>query len=321
MMSTAQASRPPGAWDRLCPLGPRGALLDRSVEVWLAAPEALAEDGHRLRDELSLAEHARMARFRFERDSELYLASHVFLRQVLSLYGPHAPAAWQFDTGVRGRPEIARAQQPQGARLRFSLSHTHGLVAVAVARGWDVGVDVERHRADLDVDGLAALALAAPERAWHARLGPAERATAFVTLWTVKEAVLKACGAGIGRDLTRVAVPDGLRAPGEVIARAPGLQHDRAAWTVAFADVHGGYALAVATGGPLRIGAAPLPARRLAIYDLRRRPTLAGDAMERAVVRPVRAPPPAVRPVPCGRPCPSFPTPRASEVPHDIRHP
>ena len=50
------------------------------------------------------------------------------------------PAEWRFVTGPAGKPEVDPAL---GAQLRFSLSHTSGLVAASVSLDDHVGVDVE----------------------------------------------------------------------------------------------------------------------------------------------------------------------------------
>ncbi|EST21818.1 hypothetical protein N566_27090 [Streptomycetaceae bacterium MP113-05] len=79
--------------------------------------------------------------------------------------------------------------------MHFSLSHTHGLVAVALADS-AVGIDVEgvpdaRTAADI------APMLHPVERAELAALPASERPTAFARCWTRKEAYLKATGAGL----------------------------------------------------------------------------------------------------------------------------
>jgi phosphopantetheine--protein transferase-like protein len=78
--------------------------------------------------------------------------------------------------------------------LAVSVSHSRALVAVAASAAGPVGVDVE----DVyprEVSGLARRWFGAEELEWMAR--QPDVLTAFVQLWTAKEAVGKALGHGL----------------------------------------------------------------------------------------------------------------------------
>jgi 4'-phosphopantetheinyl transferase len=175
-------------------------LGEDEVHLWYAVPGRVTDGGllahcGRL---LSPDEAARRGRFRFEEDRHLYLISHALVRSVLSRYAPVAPALWRFTAGPHGKPEI---QGPAGAPpLRFNLSHTHGLAAVAVTRHCAVGADVEH--VDRPVEpGLARVALAEPERGQLEGAAGDAWAETFFSFWTLKEAYLKACGLGLSHSL------------------------------------------------------------------------------------------------------------------------
>jgi 4'-phosphopantetheinyl transferase len=85
--------------------------------------------------------------------------------------------------------------------LTFNLSHTRGLVACVVAYGEDVGVDVEPIAAAPDLLDLARANFSAEEVAELERCVPADRPARFTGMWTLKEAYLKATGAGIATRL------------------------------------------------------------------------------------------------------------------------
>jgi len=98
-----------------------------------------------------------------------------------------------------------RAIDAEGMQL--SVSHSGELVAVAFQpSGIAVGVDVEQVDAQLDADSVAAVSLAEVETTELARYEPADRARAFTTYWTRKEALVKATGDGIRADLSKVIV-------------------------------------------------------------------------------------------------------------------
>lgn len=99
-------------------------------------------------------------------------------------------------TQPHGRPRVALAE----SEVRFSLSRTASLAAVAIAEGCDVGVDVEAVRpanlASLDRHTLS------PEDRARIERAPAEaRAELFFRSWCRKEAATKAAGIGIVTDL------------------------------------------------------------------------------------------------------------------------
>lgn len=95
-----------------------------------------------------------------------------------------------------GRPRLP------GTGLEASVSHSGGLVLVAVSTGPAVGVDVEEValRPGLDPVALAARTCTPDERRHVVDV------RSFVTCWTRKEAVLKATGEGLRVPLTDVVV-------------------------------------------------------------------------------------------------------------------
>jgi 4'-phosphopantetheinyl transferase len=110
---------------------------------------------------------------------------------VLSFYGPLPPASWRFTRTAFGRPEL----DPHFA-LRFSLANAPTLVACAVSRD-EVGVDVEPLARGEDVLRVAASVLSPREHEALRRLPPSAMADRALTLWTLKEAYVKARGLGL----------------------------------------------------------------------------------------------------------------------------
>jgi 4'-phosphopantetheinyl transferase len=153
---------------------------------------------------LDAEERRRAARFLFPRNRVEFVAAHALTRAALAAALPGAaPAAFGFRPGPYGKPE---ALLPDGrpAPLSFNLSHTDGLVGVAVAAtpGLRLGFDLEplARRVTPEVartvyrpEELAWLAAQPDEDSW--RLG-------FLRLWTLKESFIKATGRGIGQGLS-----------------------------------------------------------------------------------------------------------------------
>jgi 4'-phosphopantetheinyl transferase len=175
------------------------------VHFFSAAVAARGESGLAA-DRLLLdgAERARADRFVFARDRETFTVAHALLRRVLSRYAEVPPRDFCFDLGPQGRPELSAGLRSQLPPLRFNLSHTHGLAAVAVTLERDIGVDVETlaRPAPLEIiDHYFAPAEVAALRA----LPTAEQSERFFVYWTLKEAYIKARGLGLALPLQHFA--------------------------------------------------------------------------------------------------------------------
>ena len=88
------------------------------------------------------------------------------------------------------------------APVSFNVSHSgkHGLIAVA-SRG-RVGVDVEERTAPRDMDGLSEAVFSRKEQAELAAAQGDGKVRLFFALWTMKEALVKALGAGLSLDMS-----------------------------------------------------------------------------------------------------------------------
>jgi 4'-phosphopantetheinyl transferase len=97
--------------------------------------------------------------------------------------------------------------------LQFNLSHSAEAAVIVVARGCQVGVDIERIRRLSDLEDLVRSCFAPEEQAEFWSLPACARLPAFFAGWARKEAFLKATGEGISRALASFAVsiaPDAL---------------------------------------------------------------------------------------------------------------
>ncbi|MEO6787879.1 MAG: 4'-phosphopantetheinyl transferase superfamily protein [Chthoniobacteraceae bacterium] len=181
---------PPLNW----PAGPiRPQLLPGEIHLWRAAldnPVRLAgAEAVLSRDEI-----LRAGRFAFGADRDRFIAAHGALRMVLGLCLSADPQSLEFVTGPTGKPALLQTFTD----LRFNLSHSGDLALIAVARGREVGVDVERVRRDIEFDPIVEHYFE-PAEAWNLRTAPQqERVSRFFDLWTRKEACLKAEGTGLG---------------------------------------------------------------------------------------------------------------------------
>lgn len=181
-------------------------VLQHEVQVWLARPEpySLAVLETRYLPLLSEEEQQRCRRFYFEHDRKHYLAAHAMLRLCLAQHLECTPQQVRMAQGANGKPELAGDSGT--APLRFNLSHTRGMVACAVTRSHACGIDVERIRAMPHMDGMAETVFSESEIDYLARHDAAARPLAFFTLWTLKEAYIKATGLGMSASLRHISL-------------------------------------------------------------------------------------------------------------------
>lgn len=151
---------------------------------------------------LASDERVRWDSFLFPSDKHLYLVAHGLVRAALSRLFPElTPGEWQFERDKMGRPHIANRVTAQKIQPRFSLTHTRGLAAVAIAVEGDIGIDAEAAKQPDDPALAAALTVfTEAEQRWATQAKiPSERR--ILRLWTLKEAVAKACGLGLALPL------------------------------------------------------------------------------------------------------------------------
>lgn len=154
-------------------------------------------------------ERARWSRFRHEGRRRQYALCRAALRAVLCIRLGCANHALSFREAEHGKPFALVSGAP--APVHFSVSHGGGHGLLAVAREGRVGVDVEERIPRRDVDGWMAAVLTPDERSEMAALGGRRRAASFFTLWTIKEALLKALGTGLRLDMAGFEAPPPMR--------------------------------------------------------------------------------------------------------------
>lgn len=202
----------PAATDACQPLAPH------ECRVWWAT---LADGEAHLEALLSAAEQTRRTAYVQAGDRRRFLVGAAVVRLAAAACLSVDPRRLRVDRrcgtcgAQHGKPRL-----PDHPGIDVSVSHTGELVAVALARGPRIGVDVEQIR-EIDVDELARSAFTSAEAAELAALPAAQRAAAFYRLWTRKESIVKALGVGITDDFAQVSAT-GTGAALHELACAPG---------------------------------------------------------------------------------------------------
>jgi 4'-phosphopantetheinyl transferase len=188
---------------------------------------------------LVATERERADRFAQPDDRRRWTRARGALRSILAAHAHAEPESIRIEPAAcvkcgepHGKPYLAEPETD--GPLRFNISHSGELALVAVARGREVGVDVEALHDRRSVEGIAERWFTDAEVAELSELGEAERLAAFYRLWARKEAYLKATAEGI------------MAERGSFDARDPTFP----GWEFADLDAGPGYAAALAVAPP-----------------------------------------------------------------------
>jgi 4'-phosphopantetheinyl transferase len=217
--------------------------------VWCLPLDPPADQLEEFHASLSADERERAVRYHSERHRRRFVACRGQVRQILGRYTHEPAVALRFRYGSRGKPALD--VPARDSAIEFNVSNSEDVGLLAVARGRELGVDVEHVREPRDFDALASQFFARTEVEQLRSLPEDSRLEAFFNCWTRKEAVLKAVGTGLAFPLDKVVVT---LAPGEP-ARVVVYDGDPASgWWLSSLDPMPGYVGALAAhGGPLEI--------------------------------------------------------------------
>jgi 4'-phosphopantetheinyl transferase len=192
---------PPPQGTRQEVLGAFGAIADApqpadgEIHVWNVDLRGYNRISSELFAFLSEEEQARVERFHFLHDRETYSICRGALRHILGMYLGVKPEEVKFSQDANGKPQLGELFST--VALQFNVSHSKGLGLIAVARGMNVGVDIEWVRPIPGAEGIAQAHFSTKERDCLARLSDSQFTEGFISCWTRKEAYIKALGGGL----------------------------------------------------------------------------------------------------------------------------
>jgi 4'-phosphopantetheinyl transferase len=241
-----------GTWENMkgTPLdifGPRDATSDTAppklspgvVHLWQQRLQT-DEDSVQACHALLLPEEVQKAmRYRVERPRSDYILTRGTLRLLLSRYLGIAATEFNFQYTEYGKPFLANSD------LHFNVSHTDGLALLAFVRNRQIGIDVEKVRAQDDLQKLAERFFSTHERHSLRNLAGRELHNAFFRCWTRKEAYIKAVGEGLSLPLHQFDVSLEPNPTEALIATRPDPEQ-ATRWTIRDVPVASGYVAALA---------------------------------------------------------------------------
>ncbi len=179
-------------------------LAADDIHVWISFERSPDEPAlQALRPLLQPAEVERVDKAYSAEVRLRFLAARAMQRTVLARYADVDPATLRFVTGEYGKPALAADFAALG--LHFNLTHTGGLVGLAVSRHRDVGFDAENLHERTTALKLARRYFTEEEARNLEALPLSEQPARFYSLWTLKESWMKATGRGIAAGLDNAA--------------------------------------------------------------------------------------------------------------------
>lgn len=140
---------------------------------------------------LSCEELARVNGFAAPGPARTFIAGRLVLRGLVAKMAGCRPEDVMFHLEAGGKP---RVEHPRG--IEVNLTHSDGWILAATA-SLPVGIDMEAVR-PMDWPIIARRFLSPADRHWLEAYPVEDRQRAFFHLWTWKESVAKAVGAGLG---------------------------------------------------------------------------------------------------------------------------
>lgn len=142
----------------------------------------------------SFAQSDRMSRRQMQRS-----AAESLLGDLMELVGWGPLSRWQITRNRDGKPTLLNSGDQSA--IEVSLSHSGSIALAGITDLGEIGVDLEFRTPRRSISEIAAFAFGPQERRTVESAGP----SAFYRIWTLREALAKACGTGFplltdGRD-------------------------------------------------------------------------------------------------------------------------
>jgi 4'-phosphopantetheinyl transferase len=168
------------------------------------------------------------------------------MRCILAEYVHKAARDLRFLYTEHGKPSLADTN----ADICFNLSHAGERGILGIARGRDIGVDIENVSRKVEVDNLAKRFFSPLESKSLDGIPLEEKKISFYRIWTCKEAFLKAQGFGLNRSLGSFDI-DLSSGAARLIATRPDAT-EAARWSIVELEAFAGYAAAIAVEGEVQ---------------------------------------------------------------------
>ncbi|RYU91301.1 4'-phosphopantetheinyl transferase superfamily protein [Mucilaginibacter terrigena] len=184
------------------PGDPKLRVTGNAVHVWRICISKNLKRLEQFEALLNPEETLRAGRYKQQKDTYRFIISRGMQRIILGRYLDLLPAALQFVLGDNKKPHVVGNN---GDTIHYNLSHSGDWILLAIAAS-PIGTDVEFIDNNFSFRDILPDNFSNDEIAYINHDNAAER---FFTLWTRKEAILKATGQGLGEHLQLTPSLDG----------------------------------------------------------------------------------------------------------------
>ena len=219
--------------------------LKNTVDLWsIYLPDVQSELAH-ARMTLHQHEIVRAEKFIKPADRDHSILCRGLLRKILANYLRITPKSLCFEHNENGKPFLKESP------LFFNVSHSHHRLLIAVTMEGEIGVDIEFCRTDIHPDAISARWFSTEEQEF---LQSAEnKPEVCFTIWSKKEAYIKAQGLGIFHDLQSFSVPLGEKSGVSIKAHPEQDPSDtNKPWFFQTLEIDPAYAAALVSGSPIQ---------------------------------------------------------------------
>jgi 4'-phosphopantetheinyl transferase len=169
------------------------SLVDNEVQIWRSWPQPQAYITKLFKDTLTDSEKARADLYCCEKDHDNFVICRALVKLVISRHVKTSPSDIRIQIGPKGKPYV---QLPGCQAPFFNVSHTTGMCLIGLSTACPIGVDVELVRDSFRLD-VAKSCLSSDEFEALTKMPYSKQLETFFTLWTRKEASVKATGEGL----------------------------------------------------------------------------------------------------------------------------
>ena len=202
--------------------------MSEKITVWIIG---MAKHSRMLEamNALPLPEQARARKYKKKEHGLWWAYVRSSTREILAKYCACAPTNIEFSESEFGKPFL---DYPNYSQLIFNVSHTQNIALVAVSQNSQtsinhkdvtegvnntnsadcikmaLGVDIESVKPMSDMTMVASRFFSLKENAFLKNAATEQKLDTFYSIWTKKEALIKAHGKGLGIDLTAFCTAD-----------------------------------------------------------------------------------------------------------------
>ena len=170
-------------------------LKENNIDVWLFHLNMSIPRIKHFYPLLSDDEKERSEKFHNHIHRKRFIASHGFMRSILSRYLGEPADQLIFNKGDNGKPFLELSESQPG--IQFNLSHSHNMALLGVCQNNELGIDIEYMNRKNDWHGIIKRFFTEAEQKKIFSLPEDQQQKAFFTTWTRKEAHMKVTGLGL----------------------------------------------------------------------------------------------------------------------------